>query len=183
MYRPSGVSSLFKVTLDEIKPAMDKRFRRLLAKQLWRAPLSDEMAPCRPEVSWISKPKSLACLGVRLARTGTGPNRSIIWPSGAAKGERPDTDSCEEVALCVVLEVIWVNILDRSIVRRRRQVLCGLRRSGFEGTERHMCRFRCSRRLAWRFLRRPASDAVALPDALAGCAAVDGGVHNGSPCN
>ncbi|BAK89748.1 hypothetical protein CRPA5_34030 [Pseudomonas aeruginosa] len=45
MYRPSGVSSLFKVTLDEIKPAMDKRFRRLLAKQLWRAPLSDEMAP------------------------------------------------------------------------------------------------------------------------------------------
>lgn len=125
MYRPSGVSSLFKVTLDEIKPAMDKRFRRLLAKQLWRAPLSDEMAPCRPEVAWISKPKSLACLGVRLARTGTGPNRSIIRPSGPPKGERPDSDSREEVTLCVVLEVIWVNILDRSFVDVARCYVAG----------------------------------------------------------
>ncbi len=125
MYRPSGVSSFFKVAQDEIKPAMDKRFRRLLAKQLCRAPLSDEMAPCRPEVSWISKPKSLACLGVRLARTGTGPNRSIIWPAGAPKGERPDADSREEVALCVVLEVIWVNILDRSFVDVARCYVAG----------------------------------------------------------
>lgn len=51
-----------------------------------------------------------------MARTGTGPNRSIIWPVGAAKGEGPNADTGEEVALGVGLEIIGVYVLDRAFI-------------------------------------------------------------------
>ncbi|MCY1300997.1 hypothetical protein D9M70_505860 [compost metagenome] len=64
----------------------------------------------------VIKPNSFACLGERLARTGTGPNRSTIWPAGAPKGDGPCADTGEEMALGVRAEVIGVHVLDRSFI-------------------------------------------------------------------
>ncbi|MCY1542796.1 hypothetical protein D9M68_785630 [compost metagenome] len=81
--------------------------------------------PGWPEVPLVSKPKSFACLAERLARTGTGPNRSTIWPAGATKGEGPDTDPGEEMALGVGAQVIGVHVLDRSFVHVARRDVPG----------------------------------------------------------
>ena len=112
MHRPKGVIRCFKVVLDEIKPAVLKRVRRLFAKDSCRAALSDEVEPCGPKVPWIRKPFSFACLGVRLTRARPGPSRKVIWPSGPTHSERPDSDAGKEVALGVRLEVIGVHILN-----------------------------------------------------------------------
>lgn len=54
----------------------------------------------------IIKPKFSACFAERLARARTGPNSSIVIPSGGTKGVGPDADSGKEVALRVAFEVI-----------------------------------------------------------------------------
>jgi len=65
-----------------------------------------------PQVPLVSKPISRTCRAERLARTGTGPNRSVICPAGAAERVRPDTDAGEEVALGESAKVVGLNILD-----------------------------------------------------------------------
>ncbi|MDF3868442.1 hypothetical protein P3W53_28565 [Pseudomonas denitrificans (nom. rej.)] len=40
----------------------------------------------------------------------------MIWPTGAAKGERPAAEAGEEVALGVRAEVIWVHVLYGSFI-------------------------------------------------------------------
>lgn len=122
---PEGIFHGFQVSLYKVEPRLRVLACNLLTKDFSRAALADEPGKMWPEMTRVIKPSSFACRGERLARTGTGPNRSIIWPAGAAKGERPDADSREEVALCVVLEVIWVNILDRSFVDVARCYVAG----------------------------------------------------------
>lgn len=122
---PEGIFHGFQVSLYKVEPRLRVLACNLLTKEFSRAALADEPGKMWPEMTRVIKPSSFACRGERLARTGTGPNRSIIWPAGAAKGERPDADSREEVALCVVLEVIWVNILDRSFVDVARCYVAG----------------------------------------------------------
>lgn len=122
---PEGIFHGFQVSLYKVEPRLRVLACNLLTKDFSRAALADEPGKMWPEMARVIKPSSFACRGERLARTGTGPNRSIIWPAGAAKGERPDADSREEVALCVVLEVIWVNILDRSFVDVARCYVAG----------------------------------------------------------
>jgi hypothetical protein len=123
--RCAGVVLSLHVSLNKVEPREASLARNLLPKDDFRTALSDEMMPCWPKVPLISKPKLRASLAERLARTGTRPNRSIIWPSGAAKGERPDADTGEEVALGVRAEVIGVYVLDRAFVDVARRDVAG----------------------------------------------------------
>lgn len=100
------MTQAFHVSLYKVDPRIDVLARNLLSKDRCRHSLTDEMEEVRPEVPLVSKPKSCACRAERLARTGTGPNRSVIRPSGHAEGVAPDADSCEEMALCVASEVV-----------------------------------------------------------------------------
>jgi hypothetical protein len=67
-------------------------------------------------MSFIIYPLALSGNAERLARTGTGPNRSIIWPACAPKGVAPNTDAGEEVALRESVEVARVHVFDASLV-------------------------------------------------------------------
>jgi len=118
---PEGVSHGFQVSLYKVDPRVCVFARNLLSKDDWRLVLADEPMEVRPEVPLVIKPSSRACLGERLARTGTGPNRSIIWPAGAAKSVGPHPDAGEEVALSVWLEVVWSNIADVPLVHVTRR--------------------------------------------------------------
>jgi len=113
---PEGVVQCFHVSVYKVDPRLDSRARNLLSKDDWRAALADEPIPRRPKVPLVVKPSSFACRGERLARTGTGPNRSIIGPAGASKRVRPDTDSGEEMALVVGSQVIRSDILNAPFV-------------------------------------------------------------------
>lgn len=113
---PEGVRHGFQVSLYKVDPSICVLACYLLSKDDWRLALGDEPMEVWPEVARVIKPSALACRGERLARTGTGPNRSIIWPAGAAKGEGPNADTGEEVALGVGLEIIGVYVLDRAFI-------------------------------------------------------------------
>jgi len=113
---PEGVTHGFQVNLYKVDPRFCVLARNLLSKHDWRSALLDDPMEVWPKVPLVIKPKSLACRGERLARTGTCPNRSIIWPSGAPKGERPGADSSEEMALGIGAQVIWVHVLNRAFV-------------------------------------------------------------------
>jgi len=71
---------------------------------------------CGPQVPLVSKPASFACRAERLARTGSGPHRTVLWPSGELERKAPSTDACEEVALGESCEFAWHNVLDGSLV-------------------------------------------------------------------
>jgi hypothetical protein len=114
--RPDPVSQAFQVILYKVDPSICVFARNLLSKDDCRAALADEPVEVRPEVPLVSKPSSFACRAERLARTGTSPNRSIVWPAGAAKRERPDADTGKEMALGEVLQVGGVYILDAPCV-------------------------------------------------------------------
>jgi hypothetical protein len=109
---PEGVTQGFQVSMYKVDPGLDSLARNLLSKDDWRSALEDKVLKGWPQVPLISKASSRACRAERLARTGTGPNRSTIWPAGPPKSDRPGADACEEMTLCVGLEVIGVNILD-----------------------------------------------------------------------
>lgn len=113
---PEGVVQGFQVSVYKVDPRLDSLTRNLFSKDDWRRALLDEPGKRRPKVPWVLKPKSIACRGERLARTGTGPNRSIICPAGAPKGEGPDTDAGEEVALLETAQVAGVDILDTPFI-------------------------------------------------------------------
>jgi hypothetical protein len=114
--RPAGVARSFQVSLYKVEPTKSVLARNLLAKDDCRATLSDEVEEGRPKVPLVSKPSSFARRAERLARATTCPDFAIVWPSGPPQGVAPDTDSCEEVALSVGLEVIWRDIFDASFI-------------------------------------------------------------------
>jgi hypothetical protein len=98
---PVGVADSFQVSLNKVTPAMPNRRFNLLTKDDRRATLRDEVMECGPKVPLVISPSAFACRAERLARCGTGPNRSIIWPIGEPKRERPAGNSCKEMALTV----------------------------------------------------------------------------------
>ena len=64
----------------------------------------------------VSKPISFACRAERLARTTTGPDRSVIAPAGASQGVAPHTDTGEEMTLGITGEVGWPNVAYVSLI-------------------------------------------------------------------
>lgn len=115
-HRPEGVRHGFHVIVYKVDPSVSVFARNLLSKNHCRAALFDEVVPRRPEVPLVIKRKSFACRAERLARAGTGPNRSVIWPAGTPQRVRPDADTGEEMALGVGLEVAGVYILYVSFI-------------------------------------------------------------------
>lgn len=123
---PEGVTHGFQVSVYKVDPRPDRFARNLFSKDDWRLALFNEPKERRPQVPWILKPRSSACRAERLARTGTSPNRSIVWPSGTPKGERPDADTCEEMALRKASQFAGVDILDTPFIHDARRNQAGL---------------------------------------------------------
>jgi hypothetical protein len=70
----------------------------------------------RPQVPLVIKPRSFACRGERLARAGSGPDRSVLWPSGELQCKAPAANAGEEVALSESGEFAWLDVLNGSFV-------------------------------------------------------------------
>ncbi len=109
---PEGVTHSFHVSLYKVEPRIDVAARNLLANDVDRAALLDEPLPSGPKVPLVTKPASFACRAERLAWAGTGPDRSIVGPTGAAQGVGPHSNSGEEMALNISRKLIWSNIAD-----------------------------------------------------------------------
>ena len=58
----------------------------------------------------VSKSLSLACLTERLAGAASGPDGSVVRPSGEPERVGPGSDSGKEVALIVRFKVSWSDI-------------------------------------------------------------------------
>ena len=112
--RPEGVTRAFHVSRYKIDPL--ERACNLLSKHDCRAALLNEPEPDRPQVAFIIKSLLLPCRAERLAGAGTGPDRPIIRPSGAAQGVAPHPDPGEEMALCVSRKFPRLDILNFSLV-------------------------------------------------------------------
>jgi len=82
----------------------------LLTNDCCRLALFDEVVEGWPQVPLVNKPSAFACRAERLARTGTGPNRSVVAPSGLSEGVAPHANACEKVALGETSKVAGVNI-------------------------------------------------------------------------
>ena len=114
--RPEGVTQGFQVILNKVDPRPAVSACNLLTKDSLRAVLADEVVPGWPQVPLVSKPSAFACRAERLARTGTGPNRSIVGDAGQSQGMRPDADAGEEVALREAAQVGGMNVLDAAFI-------------------------------------------------------------------
>jgi hypothetical protein len=88
----------------------------LLSKDDCRAALFDEVVEGWPQVPLVIKPSAFACRAERLARTGTGPNRSVIAPSGRSQGMAPNANTGKEVALGKTAQVAGVDIFNTPFV-------------------------------------------------------------------
>jgi hypothetical protein len=107
---PNGVRFRFQVSLYKVEPAVSNRVIRLLSKDDWRLSLADESYPRRPEVTRVIKPLAFACTREGGAGAASGPDFSIIGPSGESESVGPNSDTCEEMALPVSAEVVWFDI-------------------------------------------------------------------------
>jgi hypothetical protein len=111
---PEGVVHGFQVSLYKVEPRPDIAARNLLSIDDWRPALLDEPVEGWPEVPLVSKPSSFACRAERLARTGTGPNRSVVCPASTAESQAPDADAGEEMALGELAQVCGAHVLDAA---------------------------------------------------------------------
>lgn len=111
---PHGVFQGFQITSHKSEPVSSGR--NLLSKDCCRIKDLDEVAPVGPEVTVVSKPKSFARLGERLARTAASPNRSMIGITRASQCERPAAEAGEEVDLGEGSKVVRNDVNDASPV-------------------------------------------------------------------
>jgi hypothetical protein len=124
--RCKGVGRCFHVSVNKIEPDEAVRARNLLTKDNARISLADEPEEVGPEVTRIGEAVAFPGRAERLAGTGTGPNRSIIWPACKSQRVAPSPDAGEEMTLGESGEVIGLHFLDRSLVHfaRRDQPSC-----------------------------------------------------------
>ena len=108
--RPNGVVFTFQVCGNKIEPTVPNRRRNLLAKDNIRAALADEVEPHGPEVPVIFDALLISGGAERLAGARACPNRSVVGPSGEPQGAALPSDTGEEMALCVGIEVVWPDI-------------------------------------------------------------------------
>lgn len=113
--RPDGVSLRFQVSRNSVEPCESILRRNLLSKDHWRAALSDEPKPRRPEMTGICEALAFAGCGEGLAGARARPNKSL-GPSCELEGQVPSADPGEEVAAVVAMEVGGLNFADVSLV-------------------------------------------------------------------
>jgi len=114
--RPDGVSFVFQVCRYKVEPCFSCFARNLFPKRDDRSALANEPMEGGPQVPVVSKPFSFARCGERLTGARAGPDGPIVGPSGLPQGVGPDSDSGEEMALCVFQKVFWFDILDTPFV-------------------------------------------------------------------
>jgi hypothetical protein len=119
--RPDGVARSFHVSAYKVEPPEAVPARNLLSKDDWRSADADEMVPVRPKVPLVSLPCSSACRAERLARAGSRPDVAVVGPTGKPQRVAPASDACEEVALSVSTQSIWVHVSDVRLI----YVSCG----------------------------------------------------------
>jgi hypothetical protein len=108
--RPAGVARCFQVSVYKVEPTKAVFACNLLTKHDVRAALADEVMEGGPEMPLIIKPSAFACRAERLAGAGSCPDGSVICPSCAAQGVRPDANSCEKMALGKGGKFVWGDI-------------------------------------------------------------------------
>jgi hypothetical protein len=64
----------------------------------------------------VINPSAFACRAERLAGTRARPNWPIVRPPSSAQGKGPDSDSCEEMALCEFNKFIWMYVFNASFI-------------------------------------------------------------------
>lgn len=113
---PDGISCCFQVSSYSGEPFTSKRARNLLSKDRCRAALGDECVKSGPEVSFVGMAFPLSSARKWLTRTGAGPNRSAVTPSGEAQGVGPAADAGKEVALAIAVKVACADFEDGALV-------------------------------------------------------------------
>jgi hypothetical protein len=108
--RPEGVVLAFHVRLNKVEPSKCVFARRLFAKDDARISLGDESEPIRPKMSLVGEASFLARDREALTGTGTGPDFSVVGPSGEGKGVIPNPNPGEEMAAGVPSEISGPNI-------------------------------------------------------------------------
>jgi hypothetical protein len=78
----------------------------LLAKDMLRAALADEIEEGGPEVPFVICAFAFACDAERLAGAGASPDGPVCGPSSESEGETPPADSAEEVTLSESKKVV-----------------------------------------------------------------------------
>jgi len=111
--RPDGVAFGFHVCRYSIEPTVPNCACSLLAKDCVRAALADEPVHRGPEVPLVGVAPAFARCRERLTRARSGPDWSIVWPSGESKSEGPAANAGEEMDLSVFFDVIGRHLLDR----------------------------------------------------------------------
>jgi len=110
--RPDGVVFCFQVIVKTIEPAVSNRAFNLFTKDDARAALCDEDAPRRPKIARIGPASLGAGARERLTGTASGPDGSIVGPSGESEGVRPASNPREPVTLDEASHVVRSNIDD-----------------------------------------------------------------------
>ena len=110
--RPDGVAFPLQVSRNKVEPLHSVRARNLLSKDDWRAALADEPEPLGPKVARVIEATAEAGARERLARTGAGPDGSVVGPPGEAQGVGPRAESGEGVELGSAHNVICVEVTD-----------------------------------------------------------------------
>jgi hypothetical protein len=110
MDRPDGVVVRFQIVINTIEPHTSVRARNLLSKDDCRAALAEELEPDRPKIARIGFTTRTARNAPRLTGAATGPDGTVIGPSGESQRGTPAADASEEVALDESAQIVWSNI-------------------------------------------------------------------------
>ena len=113
---PAGISQCFQISAYSGEPFTSIRIRNLFSKRNCRAALGDEAVKSGPQMSLIGMALALSRARKRLTRTGAGPGVPIIAPSGEPEGERPSTESREEMGLGITAEIVGLHVNDAALV-------------------------------------------------------------------
>ena len=111
---PDGVALSFQVSTYKVEPREASRARNLLAKDDWRAALSDETEPLGPEVALVGEAEAPAGGAEGLAGARAGPHGAVVGPAGEAQGVGPGTEAGEGVELDGAADVRCDKLLNRS---------------------------------------------------------------------
>jgi hypothetical protein len=124
--RPAGVSFALQIKADSVEPTVPSRSRNLLSHDDSGPSGTDEAMKVRPQMPWIIGSEPFAGRRERLARTGAGPEWSVVRPSSKSSCDGPEAPAGEEMALGVAVEVIGHHFLDGAgvdIARRQNTVI------------------------------------------------------------
>jgi hypothetical protein len=113
---PNGIAQSFQVSTNSGEPVAPSRARNLFAKDDWREALGDEPPHFGPEMPLVGLPFALAGAAERLARAASGPDGSSPGPPCKLEGQRPASDSGEQVYFLMIAEVLPLEIPDRAAV-------------------------------------------------------------------